>query len=444
MDRAPFDTSHAADTFDSLAEAIVTVCGQLHGSEFRLIELIRRMEVLRPWNCERPDCAHWLNATCGMDLVTAREKVRIAHALDDLPQITAAFRDGELSYSKVRAITRIAAWDTEAELIELAQATTAEHVAKLVRARRQADHLSAPGAALDAWTHRHLDYHVARDGSVVFEGRLPAEQGALLLKALERASEWLQAEDQAEPWRAFCHRVPDEAVPEKQQPPLRRADALTVLAERFLARAPEADESLNSADRFLITVHAPAEALPEHAAIDAEDPPQFEDGSVAAPETVRRLGCDAAVVRILESGDGEPLDVGRKTRVIPPSIRRALKRRDGGCRFPGCTHTRFVDGHHIVHWADGGDTCLGNLVSLCRFHHRLVHEGGYYIVPDEQAFRFFRGDGFEVRATEDQFQRIYAEAARQRRADAAHGVHVPRGYSTRPPPGRGAAAMQPP
>ncbi|TVS14700.1 MAG: DUF222 domain-containing protein [Gammaproteobacteria bacterium] len=231
-------------------------------------------------------------------------KTSASLALDDLPQITDAFREGELSYSKVRAITRIATWDTEAELIELAQATTAEHVAKLVRARRQADHLSAPGAALNAWTHRHLGYHVATDGSVVFDGRVPAEMGAMLLKALERASEWLRSEDQAEPWRAFCDRVPDEAVPEKQQAPMRRADALAVMAERFLARVPEADESLNTADRYLITVHAPAEALPEHAAIDHEDPPQFEDGSVAAPETVRRLCCDAAVVLPVDIGAG--------------------------------------------------------------------------------------------------------------------------------------------
>jgi len=438
MDPAP------SDTFESLAEAIVALCGQIHGVEYRLIELIRRLEALKPWNAERPDCAHWLNAHCGMDLVTAREKVRIAHALDDLPAIQDAFRDGTLSYSKVRAITRIATWDTEAELIELAKATTAEHVAKLVRARRQADHLSAPGAALDAWSHRHLDYHVAPDGSVVFEGRLPTEMGALLLKALERASEWLHAEDHPEPWRAFCERVPDEVIPGKQQAPMRRADALAVLAERFLARAPEADEALNTADRFLVAVHAPAEALPEYAAIDAEDPPQLEDGSVAAPETVRRIGCDAAVVRILESGEGEPLDVGRKTRVIPPSIRRALQRRDGGCRFPGCTNTRFVDGHHIVHWADGGATCLDNLVSLCRFHHRLVHEGGYYLVQDGQSFRFFRGDGFEIRGVDAQLERIFAQAARDSLAARTRGPRMLTGYSTRPLPGHGAPALQPP
>lgn len=392
MDQAP------SDTFDNLTAQLLALSDHMQGMEFRFVDLIRRIEALKPWNGEMPDCAHWLNLHCGMDLVTAREKVRIARSLDDLPLIEEAFRNGELSYSKVRAITRIAEWDTEAELIELARGTTAEHVNRLVRARRQADHLAAPGAALNAWKHRYLDYHSAADGSVVLEGRLPAELGALFLQALERAVEWMRSEDHQGRGPRFETRVPDEAVPERQQAQARRADALALLAERFLAASPSLDDSINTADRFLITVHASAEALPEYGPVDPRDPPQFEDGSVAAPETVRRLGCDAAVLRILETSEGEPLDVGRKTRVIPPALRRALKRRDGGCRFPGCTHTRFVDGHHIQHWADGGATSLANLVSVCRFHHRLIHEGGYYVVKDGSSFRFFRGDGFEVRA----------------------------------------------
>ncbi len=391
MEQAP------TNTFERIASEIISLNGQMQDAEFRFIQLIRQLDALKPWKNEMPDCAHWLNLHCSMDLVTAREKVRIARSLDDLPRIEEAFRSGELSYSKVRAITRIAEWDTEAELIELARGTTAEHVSRLVRARRQADHLGAPGAALNAWKHRYLDCHTAADGSVVFEGRLPVELGAIFLQALERAGDWMRSEDQTAGPRIET-RVPDEAVPERQQPQARRADAMALLAERFLATSPGDDESLNTADRFLITVHAPAEALPEYGRVDPTDPPQFEDGSAAAPETVRRLGCDSAVVRILETSEGEPLDVGRKTRVIPPALRRALKRRDGGCRFPGCTQTRFVDGHHIQHWADGGETCLSNLLSLCRFHHRLVHEGGYYIVKDGSAFRFFRGDGFEVRA----------------------------------------------
>jgi HNH endonuclease/Domain of unknown function (DUF222) len=160
-----------------------------------------------------------------------------------------------------------------------------------------------------------------------------------------------------------------------------------------LGQPPAADEGLNTADRFQVTVHASAESLPEFGDVDPDDPPCIEDGPVLATETVRRIACDSALVRVLTTGAGEVLDVGRKTRVIPAAIRRALQARDRGCRFPGCTNTRFVDGHHITHWADGGATRLDNLVLLCRHHHRLLHEGGYYVVRDGPRFIFCRGDG---------------------------------------------------
>ena len=109
---------------------------------------------------------------------------------------------------------------------------------------------------------------------------------------------------------------------------------------------------------------------------------------------MRRLACDASLLRVLENPQGEPLDVGRKTRSIPPNIRRALNSRDGGCRFPGCTHQRYVDAHHIEHWADGGETKLANLVTLCRLHHRLVHEGEIMIeITPTGGWRFLHPDG---------------------------------------------------
>jgi hypothetical protein len=104
---------------------------------------------------------------------------------------------------------------------------------------------------------------------------------------------------------------------------------------------------------------------------------ECEDCGHVTAETSRRLACDASVVHWREDAGGEPLNIGRKARTIPPAIRRALQRRDGGCRFPGCSCSRFVDAHHIVHWADGGETSMDNLVLLCRRHHRLVHEGGF-------------------------------------------------------------------
>ena len=143
---------------------------------------------------------------------------------------------------------------------------------------------------------------------------------------------------------------------------VRRADALAQVAETFLNH-PE--NPGNTADRYQVLVHVTAET------------PHIEDGPRVTAETSRRIACDCSLVSVKESVFGEPLSIGRRSRTIPPAIRRALWLRDGGCRFPGCTHTRFVDGHHIRHWADGGETSLNNLVLLCRHHHRLVHEGGF-------------------------------------------------------------------
>ncbi len=380
----------------SLCAEIVALCADIHRAEYRLLSLIEKLDAAKSWRHEAtPSCAHWLNAHCGLDLVTAREKVRIAHALPRLPLIRECFRTGELSYSKVRAITRVAGSDNEAELVQMARTHTAAHVARNVAAMRQVERLSESKAAFDAYRHRTFTCHTDEDGTLVFEGRLPADLGAMLIQGLDRAMEWLG--------NRF------EETPQT----VRRADALAVLAERFLSEPPHADDGLNTADRFQITVHAPAEALLEHG-ISADDPPQIEDGPVLATETLRRIACDSAIVRILETGDGEALDIGRKTRVIPPALRRALKRRDRGCRFPNCTSTRFVDGHHIVHWADGGATRLDNLVLLCRHHHRLLHEGMYYVVKDGAQFIFCRGDGEEIPAGRETPIAALIERARSR------------------------------
>ncbi len=119
----------------------------------------------------------------------------------------------------------------------------------------------------------------------------------------------------------------------------------------------------------------------------------FEHGGKVAVETARRLGCDGSLLGVVKGAQGEPLAVGRRTRAVPPAIRRALRVRDGGCRFPGCDRSRHLHAHHIRHWADGGETALGNLVTLCSFHHRQVHEGGYGVRVRQGAIEFTRPDG---------------------------------------------------
>jgi hypothetical protein len=167
----------------------------------------------------------------------------------------------------------------------------------------------------------------------------------------------------------------------------RQADALALMAETLLARGPA---SLRSGDKHLVHVHVDLAALrtPE-----GEGQSVIEGGPAVPKETVRRLCCEGGLVTWLEDDAGRTLDVGRKTRVIPSALRRALDKRDQGCRFPGCTNRLFVDAHHIEHWADGGETKLENLTLLCRTHHRLVHEGGFQLSRCEGKLRFFGPDG---------------------------------------------------
>ena len=170
----------------------------------------------------------------------------------------------------------------------------------------------------------------------------------------------------------------------------RRADALALVAESFLAHG--AIEAAG-AERYQIVVHVAEETLRDRAAGCCE----FEHGPSMPAETARRLSCDASVVALVENDDGEPLNVGRKTRTISAPLRRALNARDKGCRFPGCANSRYIDAHHVEHWANGGETKPSNLVSLCRFHHHAVHEGGIRIeILDDGAFRFVKPNGDAV------------------------------------------------
>jgi hypothetical protein len=166
-----------------------------------------------------------------------------------------------------------------------------------------------------------------------------------------------------------------------------------------------------------VVVHVDAATL----AHDEDGACELEHGPALAPETARRLGCDASVVRILER-DGRPLSIGRKTRALSPALKRALRSRDRTCRFPGCGQHRFLHAHHIRHWAQGGRTDLANLIQLCSHHHRLVHEGGYSVERRGGGrVRFRRPDGQAVPAAPSPPR---GEAAAVPRVNGAAGVTV--------------------
>jgi hypothetical protein len=366
-------------SIDELAADICTLAGHLNAANHRWLLLIAEFDRRNGWSdSATQSCAHWLNWKCGIGMGAAREKVRVAHALGNLPKISSAMACGKLSFSKVREITRVATPTTEDYLLMIAEHGTAQHVEKLVRAYRRCNEAEELSREARQQQNRAVTFRYDDDGSLVLNCRLPAEAGARIMKALDLAVQELPRD------------VPAGTSQERVSFSARRADAMALVAESFLAHG--AIEAAG-AERFQIVVHVAAETLRDRAAGCCE----FEHGPSMPAETARRLSCDASVVALVENDDGEPLNVGRKTRTISAPLRRVLNARDKGCRFPGCANTRYIDAHHVEHWANGGETKPSNLVSLCRFHHRAVHEGGIRIeILDDGALRFRKPNGNAV------------------------------------------------
>jgi Domain of unknown function (DUF222) len=410
MDAYPSDAERAERmrSIETLKNEITRLAGHLNAANHRFLMLIAEFDRREGWSDgATQSCAHWLNWKCGISIVTAREKVRVARALESLPKISAAMARGELSYWKVRELTRVACEGTEEYLLSIALHGTADHVEQTVRGFRRAKDAEELSKEAQQQANRSVHYQYEEDGSLILRARLPAEVGALVLKALQSAM------DQAP--------QPDAPAGASEQPPswaARRADAMGVLAESFLEHGPGA---LNGGDRHLVTVHVAAETLRHKEAGCCE----FEEGPSIAAETARRLACDTSVVAIIENEDGEPLNVGRKTRTISSPLRRFLNARDRGCRFPGCSNTRWCDAHHIKHWANGGETKPLNLVSLCRFHHRMVHEGRVEIhVLDDGALRFIQPNGQALDSVAPDHLRSFADWTQLPAAHNKQGIHI--------------------
>lgn len=329
-------------------------------------------------------------------------------ALAGLPLITAEFAAGRLSYSKVRAITRIATPDTEHTLLELALAGTAAHVEQVVALTRRCGTQAAAAAA-----QRFLRWEWAEDGSLLLRARLPAEHGALLLAALQALTEPPDGPaEHPQPAPEHGSAEPSDADPEPETEPgpppnwqaeqaeraaaaveyapgaavdrvaARRADALVALAETAL-HATAATSSQSESDRYQIVVHLHA----------GSGNAELEGGPALPASTTERIACTARVSALIRDRHGNPLYLGRRRRLVTKTLLRALAARDGHrCRFPGCT-SRRVQAHHIITWLSGGLTDIDNLVLLCRFHHALIHDRSYQLrwVNDQLEFR--RPDG---------------------------------------------------
>jgi 5-methylcytosine-specific restriction endonuclease McrA len=394
---------------EALGDEIARLAAHLHAATYQLLVLIRAFDEREGWGNGFRSCAEWLSWRTGIAPGAAREKVRVARALGSLPRISGSMARGEMSYSKVRALSRVATPENEGELLETARHTTAAQLERLVGAWRRVDRLEEVEREREGHQRRYLRLYPDEDGSYVLRGRLDPEVGALLQQALAWAGEALYRREAGEAReRAGASveggeaREPVELASTATQ---RRADALGLLAERAMVAAnfeadgeageagaePESPRAPGSADRFQVVVHVDAEALREGS--EEGEAVLADSGLGVSAETSRRWACDSGVVEMRHDPEGGVLDVGRKRRTVPPAIRRALDHRDGGCRFPGCG-CRYTDAHHIRHWADGGETRLDNLVLLCRRHHRAVHEEGFRVERVEgDAVRFYRPDG---------------------------------------------------
>jgi hypothetical protein len=371
MSDTPFPLSrHPA--IDELDRAIVDLAARINAATYELLVLVRQFDERAGWlRWGLANCTEWLHWRCDLSMNAAREKVRVAHALKMLPAISQAFSKGELSYSKVRALTREARSDNEAELLAFALKTTAARVDEHCRELRNGSNASTEEAHR---SHLRRSLTVRRDpsrGTMIFTIELPVEKGELIDKALDRAREtsaFDHPEFAEESWRAI------------------QADALVTMANDYLNGRN--DGASGTADNYQVTVHVDRSALANG------------KGRSGLPiESVKRLCCDSDTVVIVDDENGEPLNIGRKTRTVPTAVKRALWARDKGCVFPGCRHKRFVDAHHIEHWSAGGKTSLDNLMLLCSKHHRLVHEGGFRIERDyRDRWCFKRPDGIAVPA----------------------------------------------
>ncbi len=343
---------------DKLGHEIARLAAHIHAATYRFLILVREFDALGGWGDQGcVSCAHWLSWRCGISVHTGREKLRVAKALAGLPLVSEAFEQGRISYSKARAITRVANEDNEAFLLGIALSGTASHLDKLVRhENRRRRSTARQDPANDAYQQRDIEWFEDDDGCVVFKVCLPKEEASRVIKAIDACRD-----------QRFRDGVSAGTPDGKPTIAQRRADAFVALSDDWLSAKRK---GTSNGDAYQVVLHVPAGT--------SEEPLRLGQDGVIPIEAARRLCCDAGIVPMVEDAEGRVLDVGRKTRVISPALRRALNKRDDhSCRFPGCTHTRYLHGHHIQHWANGGQTKLDNLVLLCSHHHHLVHDDGF-------------------------------------------------------------------
>ena len=416
---------------EHLEHEMLGLAGHLAAATCSFLLMVGEYDARRSWESwECLSCAHWLNWRCGVGMTAAREQVRVGRRLRELPVLREVFARGEISYSKVRAITRVARPGNEAKLVELARWATASQMERACSAlRRCADIADAEGQLRDdearAELRRSLTWHDDADtGDLVVRLRIPAGAAAESFRSLVGAA--VQDGD--------GH---DDDVPEVvDELECRRLDALLDL----VAAGAQVDSSLASQAEVVVHVTAGGGAD-----ADGRWPAITSSGHQVSLRSLEQLCCDAGVRSVLDVPAFEPsaqelagqdlsgldaalwsslttsLDLGRHARFPSASLRRAVHRRDRGCcRFPGCDRRHRLHVHHIVWWERGGRTDRANLLLLCPKHHRAVHRGGWSLSGTADHAVFAR-DGDVIRSAAPQLQGRLAELVDEHRR---HGLDI--------------------
>ena len=442
MQTSPIANPVTNRNIDDLEEEIISLAKHMNQDEYRFLVMVREFDIRQGWRAYQfNNCAEWLNMKCGISPGTAREKVRVALALLDLPQCSEGFARGDLSYSKVRAMTRAANVFNEATLVDYALKATAHQVEEHCRRLRNADRRQSTPDARRAWQARSLKRTCHPDGMMSIYVELPREQGELVMKALEmamaadagdtadQAYQMYAAADAAGQGDKVNDKIGDaagqagdtadqankagqahaaagkdgqahaaeeaavdmagqadgssQAQAENQQSNAffaRQADALVAVARGYLSGT--GGEKRAKSDNYQVVVHVDAAAL------------QDKGGKSDLPvESVRRIACDADLVAVTRDAKGNLLNLGRKHRVVSPQLKRALLARDKCCTYPSCSHEQFLEAHHVMHWADGGETSLENTtMMICN-----QASSGCYMRVDSPSTRTLRGNGTSER-----------------------------------------------
>ena len=392
----PTDHRHTAAGVTDLSTTelesmLRSTAAELAAGTHRFLLLVGEMDRRRVWmEWECRSAAHWLSWHCGIGLTAAREQVRVARRLAALPEVADALARGSISYSKVRAITRVATPESAADLLQIAEHSTAEQLERICAALRRHGDIFAEEAAVrahefDAEARAYVRYHRNDHGELVGSFRLPPEAGAVFIEALTANDDGDLDEEHGR----------------------RMARSLESIALTSLAGSDASGGAPRSQPEVI--VHVDLAALGALAAAgdagpsdgngspgERRSPARTTRGTRLSASAVARIIGDSGIRFVADLVDGTQLDLGRHSRTITPALFRALLARDQHCRFPGCATRRHLHGHHIVWWIHGGATDLSNLVLLCRKHHHAIHDRAWTCTGTAADLHFLRPDGQEI------------------------------------------------